>query len=330
MIIKIVAIDKYMPINKISTLELEKFAGFAQGRLEKLTGVASRHHVSKGESVCQMAAYAIKKTLNKANLAPKDIDLLIYAGASYDYPVPYNAAIIKSLITDDSSDFSCFDVDATCLSVLKAIDVAHLYLTAGRYKRILLVTSEISSGALTPDDEKTFGLFGDGAVAMVLEATDSEGYTVGHTSFCNYPSGAMLAVVPIGGAVNRGQNESIKSKGYFFKMDGKQLIRTTLKYLPEFIRNLERDICMPITSVDYIITHQTSRFGNEYFMKQYKPDPNKMINTLDIYGNCISASLALGLELLLNDSKRSLSGKKVLMMGSAAGISLGAILLNFE
>lgn len=330
MTIKIAAIEKYMPVRKVTSGELEKMAGFATGRLQKMTGVASRYHVSGGESVCQMAASAIKKAMNKAGITPKDIDLLICAGASYDYPVPNNAAIIKSLIADDSTNFSCFDVDATCLSMLKAMDIAHLYLSAGRYKRIVLVTSEIASGALTPDDEKTYGLFGDAAVAMILEVSSSEGYNVVHASFCNYPSGAMLAVVPIGGAVNRGRTEPATSKGYFFKMDGKKLIKTTLRYLDGFVRRMEQDICMSISDADYIITHQTSRFGNEYFAKQYKLDPNKMINTLEEYGNCISASLGLGLELLVNDKKHYLTGKKVLLIGSAAGLSLGAILLSFE
>ena len=98
--IKILAIEKYLPKKRISSEELDKVVNGTIGRIEKNTGVKFRHHVSEGETVTQMGAEALLKALNKASLEPKDIDLLIFSGASFDYPIPHNSVIIKSKILE--------------------------------------------------------------------------------------------------------------------------------------------------------------------------------------------------------------------------------------
>ncbi|MGL5891195.1 MAG: 3-oxoacyl-ACP synthase III family protein, partial [Bacteroidia bacterium] len=289
-----------------------------------------RHHAAAEESVCEMGANALKKALRAANLKPGDLDLLIYTGGSFDYPIPHNAGIIKSKITDDSCNFYCVDIDSTCLSFLNGLDVAHLYLQANRYNRIAIVCAEMASRAITPEEEKTFGLFGDGAVALIIENTDGLGYTPTYVNFVNYPSGAMLAYLPIGGAINRGRNETKDSPGYFFQMDGKSLIRLTTKHLDEFVLNMEEKTKTKITSYETIIAHQTSRYGNEYFQRHFNLNPAAVVNTLSDYGNCISASIPLGLEQVFRMQNGALKNKSILMMGSAAGLSLGCMILKFD
>ena len=327
--IKILAIEKYLPKNRISSAELDEVVNGRIGRIEKNSGVKFRHHVSEDESVTQMGAYALTKALQKASLEPKDLDLLIFSGASFDYPVPHNSAIIKSKITNDEVNFHCFDIDSTCLSFMNALDVAQLYLEAGRYKRIAIVTSEISSKALGPHDEKVFGLFGDAAVAILLESSSTTGYKQTFANFKNYPSGAMQACVPIGGIINRGMETPSFDKGYYFKMDGSGMIRLVKKHFDGFIRELKEKTTFNIKDFDFIVTHQASRYGNEYFFNNFHPNSKQMVDTLSIYGNCISASIPLGLELLINNSQDT-KNKKILILGSGAGLSLGALILEFN
>jgi len=327
--INILAIEKYLPEQVVSSASLDQLTSGITGRIEKNTGVRFRHHISNQESVCEMGAFALQKALDKSNLKAENIDMLIFSGASFDYPIPHNSIIIKSKITNDKVDFPCIDIDSTCLSFLNALDIAHLYLQAGRYKRIAIVCSEVASKALSPHDEKVFGLFGDAAVAIIIESSSKLGYQASYTNFTNYPSGAMFAHVPIGGAINRGVNISPTDFGYYFKMDGKKLIRLTIEHLESFITKLEQSIQYKITDFDYIIAHQTSKFGNNYLKLKYKLDSEKVIETLPFYGNCISASIPLGLEKLLNCGS-TINNKKILMMGSGAGLSIGAIVLEFN
>lgn len=327
--INIVAIAKYLPKKNVSSEFLDELSNGIKGRIEKNTGVKSRHHISDQESVCEMGALALQKALKKSNLQPKDIDLLLFSGASFDYPIPHNSVIIKSKITTDDVDFPCIDIDSTCLSFLNALDIAHLYLEANRYKRIAIVCSEVASKALSPHDEKVFGLFGDAAVAIIIEKSEKKGYNIKYTNFTNYPSGAMFANVPIGGVINRGLSSDKKDLGYYFKMEGKKLIRLTVKQLESFVLKMEQTIQKKVNDFDYIIAHQTSKYGNEYFTKKYNLNSKQVIETLSFYGNCISASIPLGLELLIN-SNSNLENKNVLLLGTGAGLSLGAIVLEFS
>lgn len=325
--INILAIAKYLPQNRIASSTLDQIAKGKIGRIEKNTGVQFRHHISGNETICEMGATVLKNALQVAELTPKDIDLLLFAGACFDYPVPHNSVLIKSKITDDSVNFNCIDIHTTCLSFLSALEIAHLYLQSLKYKRIAIVCSEISSLTLTPKDEKVFGLFGDGAAAIVIESSPEKGYLPAHTVFKNYPSGALYAQVPIGG-INRGFYNTPEDDDYYFKMDGKSLIRLTTKHLPAFIEELEKNTGYKITDFDKIVTHQTSRYGNEYLRKTFKLKDSQVVETLAFYGNCISASLPLGLAYLWDDGY-DFEGKKILLLGTGAGLTIGAMVLVF-
>lgn len=324
---KIVAIEKFLPSNRIESIEIDKMLGLKEGYIEKLTGVRSRYQVSANESVAQMGANALQNALNSAKIEIKNIDLLIFTGASFDYPIPNTSTLIKSILADDSLSFPCFDIDSTCLSFLNGLDIANLYLKSGRFNRIAVVSSEISSIGLSQEDEKTFGLFGDAAVAVILENNIS--VNVSYTKFSNFPSGAMLACLPIGGAKNRGKHEPSDSQEYYFRMEGKKLIRLTTEYLEGFIEEIEQKNGIKIGDFDALITHQTSKYGNEYFLRRFQLADSKVINTLNDYGNCISASIPLGLEKFFNENCQNLEHKKVLLLGAAAGLSLGAMVLEF-
>jgi 3-oxoacyl-[acyl-carrier-protein] synthase-3 len=327
--IKIRAIEKYMPGELISSSSLENEIGLKAGWIEKNTGVETRYRAGKQETIASMGAEALSRTLKKSALTLADLDMLIYAGGSYDYPIPYNACLIKKELSKNTDTVPCFDVDATCLSFVHALDIAHLYLQSGRAKRVAIVSAELSSRSLNPEDPKTYSLFGDAAVALILEASEEEEmYTVGYTSFVNYSEGAEFAMIPTGGIVNSGMEASTKKESYYFKMDGKKLIKLTQKTIDGFISSYEKNAGIKLNEYDYIIPHQPSKFGNDLFVKQFNLKTERVLFNLAKYGNCISASIALGLEELVNKEK-SLKGKNVLLIGTAAGLSYGAITLKF-
>ena len=324
----ILAIEKYLPKQRISSEELDKQINGVEGRIEKNTGVQYRHKASAEETVSEMGVRALKKAIDKSGIQISDIDLLVYCGASFDYPVPHTSAIIKSKLTDDKVEFHCLDIDSTCLSFMNALDICQLYLQSGRYKHIALVCSEIASAALGTHDEKVFGLFGDAAVALILEASENTGFNQTYIHFKNYTSGALFANVPIGGYVNRGRHSSADDMGYFFKMNGKGMMKLIKSKFDPFILEVQKETKTKLNEFDAIITHQASKFGNDFFRNTYMPNTDKIVETLADYGNCISASIPLGLEKLLN-SGFDTKGKKLLILGSGAGLSIGAQVLDF-
>ena len=329
MSIRIRAIEKQLPQKRLDSTTMDQLAGGAEGRIEKHTGVQHRFHISGEESVCTLGAAALRKALEQADMAVSEIDLLIFCGASFDYPVPHNAALIKSLLADDSVHFHGLDIDSTCLSFLNALDIAHLYLEAKRYRRIAFVCSEVASRALTPKEEMVFGLFGDAAVALILEQSETEGYRPIYSDFVNYPSGALFAHVPIGGAINRGIDTEAEDLGYYFKMNGTGLFRLTTRHLDEFVARMAAQTGLELGDFERIIAHQTSKIGNEYLLQHFQLKKEQVVETLSLYGNCISASIPLGLEAYYKQARPSYP-HKLLLFGSGAGLSIGAMALSFE
>lgn len=324
--IQIQSIEKYLPGTAVQSEELEVRMGIPMGWIEKNVGVKTRYWANADETVASMAATALQKALTSAGLAADTLDLLIYAGASYDYPIPHNAGRIKKEL-GTTAKFPCFDVDSTCLSFLNALDIAHLYFQRPHICTIAIVSAELSSRALNPNDPKTYGLLGDAAVAMIL-TKNKAGYEPFAPYFINNPEGADLAWIPTGGSVSRGMAQDTPEESFYFRMDGKRLISLTLRELGPFLEHYRCLSGMTPAEYDFVIPHQTSRFGNEIFAKQYCLNEHQPVNTIAHYGNCISASIPLGLCDLVH-RQDDLSGRNILLIGSAAGLSLGALTLKF-
>ncbi|MEM8891034.1 MAG: 3-oxoacyl-[acyl-carrier-protein] synthase III C-terminal domain-containing protein [Bacteroidota bacterium] len=324
---RIRAISKHLPGSPISHQEIERKAGIRAGWVVKNSGVESRHFASTKDSIASMSAKVLDCNLDKSNLSLHDLDLLICAGATYDYPIPYNACMVKKEMKAFDAQFHCFDVDATCLSFIVGMDVALCMMNSKNIKRVAITSAEISSRSLNPEDAKTLSLFGDAAVSMLIEE-DPNGIEVLGSHFENHCEGAELAMVPAGGNKLLGFDSEAKQEDFYFHMQGKKLIKMTFENLAKFLERMEEATGVHLHEYDYIIPHQASKFGNEYFIKKYRVDPNKVFQGLTDYGNCISTSVALGLETLYNSGKIK-KGHKVLVVGTAAGLSLGGIALQF-
>lgn len=321
------AISKYLPGPPISHREVEMAGGIREGWVQKNSGVKTRHFASTKDSIASMTSKALRCSLERSQFTLDDLDLLICAGATYDYPIPYNACMVKKEMEAYDTQLHCFDVDATCLSFIVGMDVALAMMERNGTNRVAITSAEIASRSLDPTDPKTYSLFGDAAVSMIIEE-DEHGIEVLGSHFENHCEGADFAMVPAGGNALLGFDPHANQKDFYFHMQGKKLLKMTFAKLDGYLERLEENTGIAIDEYDMIIPHQASKFGNEYFIKKYQLDPQKVYQGLIDYGNCISTSVALGLESCLNSGKIE-KGNKVLVVGTAAGLSLGGIALQF-
>lgn len=326
---RIKSIAKYLPGKAISAQKIEQSAGMPNGWVMKNSGVAYRYRAGEGDSVVKMGAKALNTAFTQAGIEMTDVQQLIFASGTYDYPIPYNACLLKKEMKAEDALTPCFDIDATCLSFLTALDVGLSMMHNPDKQRLALVTSEISSKSLNIEDFKTYSLFGDAAAACVLEKGDgASSFSCLGSIFENYCEGADLAKVEAGGNVILGNSGDVAKEKYFFNMQGRKLVQLTFKHLDSFVKKVEAKTGFTIQDFDHIIPHQASKFGNELFAKKYNLHPDQIHNNLERYGNCISASIALGLEEVIN-KKGVKPGEKILLIGTAAGLSLGAVALQF-
>jgi 3-oxoacyl-[acyl-carrier-protein] synthase-3 len=327
--INIRAANSCSPGEAISSDNLEQRIGLQKGWSAYNTGVINRQWSKPGTTVQELGAKVLEEALIQARLQAQDLDLLLFAGASFDHPVPHNACLIKQkLVKPKGTFFPCFDIDGTCLSFLHALDIAHLYLHHRGMKRVAIVCVELPSSGLNPADPKTYTLFGDAAVAVILEASENEGYQPSPAYIVNDAEGARLAIVPSGGLKNRGIHHSTPLESFYFQMNGRQLLTMTMRLLDDFVQNHTQQTGWALPEYDYIIPHQASKIGNEMFMQRYGLREEQVLNTLAERGNCVAASIPLGLVQLWLEGKLR-PGTKVLLIGSAAGLSIGALGLVF-
>jgi len=320
---RIISTGKYLPKQVLSST-IESNHGLPEGWSSKFSGVNSRHQVSH-ENVAFMGARAAESALEKANLTIEDIDVVISANTSYDQPLPNKASLLLHEIKGGSnSRCSAFDVNATCLSFVVAFNLAAEMLQHKERKYILIVSSEISSKNLDASDWETLTLFGDGAAAAVVGQSQDKKSGIlkfKHEAFTEGHDKAKL----LGGGVSYPFSEYPWDVNlHSFKMDGKELLRLSLKYIPHFMKDFFSTLPFNWSDVDIVIPHQASKTGLNIIKKLVNIDPEKVQRSLDIYGNCIAASIPLTLNDAFDKSK-IIEGETCFMVGTSAGFSIGAL-----
>lgn len=317
----------FYPENKIMSTDWEAKHGLPNGWSERYSGVKSRHHVTT-ETNAFLGARALEKALKKANLETNDIDLLISASATYDYPLPNQSSLIKYELKDSKhTDFACIDLDATCLSFVAAMDYASRFLDGETYRNIAIVSSEIASNGLNPDNWETLTLFGDGAAAMILTYDESAQTGAVHYNMKTYAEGAYNTIIKGGGNAYFFKDNPYSAELHSFKMEGRKLLRMAKQKIPVFMADFFKKLDVNIEDIDFVIPHQASKMGVYLFEQLYDFKEGQVLKNISEKGNCIAASIP---SVFSENYEKGLikKGDSVLLCGTAAGFSIGAILIK--
>ena len=324
--IRITAVGKFLP-KKILSSDLEKKFNIPIGWSDKNSGVKQRHWTNN-ETVGYMGAKAAQSALDNSNTDIKEIDLLISAGASFDHIIPNQASVIKSQIKNaELYNFPAIDLNTTCLSFLTAFQYAANVLNE-HTKKVLIVSSEVSSKHLNEDNWETITLFGDAAAAVIVEYDDNnESYLI-KSEHCTYTNGVNLTKIEGGGIKKPFRFYPYDKKIHSFQMKGKNLLKLANIELPIFLEEFFKNTDYQIQNVDKIIPHQASKLGLFLFKKMYSLSNEVVIETLYKYGNCIAASIPLTFIDAI-ENQRIKRGDICLLSGTSAGFSIGSLLIKY-
>jgi 3-oxoacyl-[acyl-carrier-protein] synthase-3 len=325
--IRIIGMGKYLP-HLVSSQELETRYNLTRGWSEKYSGVQQRH-IATHECNGYMGAMAAEAALLDAGIKISDLDMIISGSGTYDYPLPNQASIIKAKMKGgEKNHVPAIDIDSTCLSFVAAFDMASKLLDGKSYKNILIVSSEISSKGINPNNWETLTLFGDGAAAMVLSYDENQPSQFIKGGQRTYSEGVFDTIIEGGGNKYFFKDYPYDQKLHSFKMNGRKLLKMAKEYIPEFMDWFYSDLPYSISTTDVIVPHQASKMGMGLFTKLYKMKPGQMKETLHKYGNCIAASIPLTFidAVEKNEIKR---GDICLLSGTSAGFSIGSILIKY-
>ncbi|WP_416864909.1 MAG: ketoacyl-ACP synthase III [Imperialibacter sp.] len=324
---KIVGAGYCLPSKCVHSQEMEKELGLPVGWIYKYSGVEKRH-LATTESNSWLGAEALKKAMRNAGLQPEDLGCLIAASATFDYPLPNKASMIKHELGWHDTDLSCIDIDTTCLSFVTALDYASRLLNNSDCRHIAIVSAEIASKGLNPEHKETFSLFGDAAAAIIVSFDDTgESGLVKHR-LVTYSEGAEHTIIRGGGNKFFFKDHPYDATLHSFSMEGKKLLKLAMQKVPEFAEKLFCQTGSSIGEVDLIIPHQASKSGLLLLDSLLDGNTDKVVNNLASYGNCIAASIPLALTEAI-ESGRLKRGDSCLLIGTAAGFSVGGLLFKF-
>lgn len=323
-----------LPAHKVDNYELSQRAGIDYTKIDQRCGVLTRHFADRaaGETAPELGARAARDALAQAGCTMADIDLIISASGTSHQFIPDQAVFIQRALGAGRSGITCFSVHTSCLSFLTGLDIAASHLTTGRYKRILLVTSEVASAGLNLKDPESGPLFGDAAVAAVLRSPlpdDPISPTAGihRCLFETYGDDADLTSVPGSGTNLPANDPATPREASLFRMSGRGLLRRALQYIPPFIEHFYPEASQDPEDATIYVLHQASRAGFQLVDSLGFPEA-RVVRTLEEYGNCVAASLPLTLMKAVETGKLK-RGQKAVMMGTAAGVTYGGVLLTF-
>ena len=306
-----------------STIEAEY--GLPQGWALKHSGVQTRHWI-QGQTIAQLGSQAAQQALDNANVTLAKIDVLITAGGTSDQHIPSQAALTLALMEGgDQAQCQAFHVDTTCLSFITAFRLAADMLQDPEIHRILVVASEVASVGIGPANWETLTLFGDGAAAVVVEKDPSGQFGLIKHGHKLHTEGVRAAEIPGGCVAKWVEDHAFSPKLHHFQMDGRELLRLTLKHLPAFIQNFFEGTGTQWSEVSWTVPHQASKTGLGVIPKIAKVSPDRVVNILETRGNCISASIPMALHHLMADDQLQ-EGESILFIGTSAGYAIGALL----
>ena len=283
------------------------------------TGIRNRHLAAPGVTSSDLALEASRRALQAAGRQPGDVDLIIVATSTPDYVFPSAAALLQSKL-GITNGAPAFDVQAVCSGFVYAVTIAEKFIRSGSHKCALVVGAEVFSRILDWKDRGTCVLFGDGAGAVVMEASAEPGLLA--SAF--HADGSHHGILSVPGQVCGG----VATGDPFLRMDGQAVFKVAVTVLAEVAREVLDAAGMTAADVDWLIPHQANIRIIHAVARKLGIDESRCIVTVARHGNTSAASIPLALDEGIR-SGRIRRGQRVLMAGVGGGFTWGATLLGY-
>ncbi|MEA9586322.1 3-oxoacyl-[acyl-carrier-protein] synthase III C-terminal domain-containing protein [Xanthomonas sp. WHRI 10064A] len=327
--LRILGTGRHLPAREVTSHALDARWQLPAGTTFARLGVATRHYVGEGETASSMGAAAAQQALANAGIDSSQIDCLISACSVMEQPIPCQAVLIQRALGLGDSGIPAFDVNATCLSFVVALDMAANALALGRYQRVLIVSSEVASAGLDEAVPATAGLFGDGAAAVVVgrsSADDSSALLSSRLS--SYGSGADVCRIRGGGTRAPHDQDSAPDASRAFWMDGRSAYRFAARHLPAFWEQLLHDAGITAAQLRYLVPHQASGGGLDHVVRALGLRSDQVVRILHATGNQVAASLPHALHHACVDGQLQ-RGDVFALLGTGAGLAIGGMVLRY-
>lgn len=316
---------RYAPAQILTNHDLEQMVETSDEWIVTRTGIRERRVAAAHETTASMASVAAMRAIRTAGIDPDEIDLILLATLTPDYWMPSTAALVKEAIGNTRA--AAMDVAAACSGFVYAFATAQAYIAGGLAKHVLVIGAELLTRFLDYTDRNTCILFGDGAGAVVLSASDEPGGGLG-IEMTTEPQGAYMIWLPAGGAKSPPSAATIARGEHYIRMEGKETYRFATRTLASTALTSIRKSGLEPSDIALFIPHQANVRIIEAVAKGLDLPMDRMFVNLDRYGNTSAASVPMALAEAVNGGRVKV-GDRIVIVAFGAGFTSGAVTIEW-
>jgi 3-oxoacyl-[acyl-carrier-protein] synthase-3 len=319
----ILAVASYLPERRLTNADLERLVDTSDEWIVSRTGICERHVAAPDEGTSDLAAKAGAAALARAGVAPAEVDLLIVATSSPDMLFPATACLVARKM-----GLSCpaFDLSAACTGFIYAIGQATSAIESGRSKTVLVIGADVLTRLIDFTDRGTCILFGDGAGALVMRASEKPGVLGVHLGADG--SGADLLSLPAGGSARPCSIEALRDGGNFIKMNGSEVFKFAVRQIPIVTRQALEESGLTVDDVTWLVPHQANTRITATVAERLGIPAARVVERIADVGNTSTASIPLALDALYTGGNLH-AGDVLALVGFGAGLTWGAAIVTW-
>lgn len=318
---RIAGIGSYLPEKVVTNHDLEKTMETSDAWIRERTGIKRRHIAADDETTSSMGLAAARIAMEMAGVGPDDIDLILLGTATPDKIFPSTACIIQRQL--GVKGCAAFDVHAACSGFVYGLDVANRYIRTNGAKTALVIGSETLSRITNWEDRGTAVLFGDGAGAVVLQASDEPGILSTHI----HANGEYEELLQVEQGVSVGFDVT-RAGGAYITMEGNAVFRRAVATFDNIARETVADLDGHLDDIDWFVPHQANMRIIFAAAKKLKMPMERVIATVDEHANTSGASIPLAMDLAIRDG-RIQRGQTLLLAAFGAGFTWGSAMIRY-
>ena len=315
---QIISSGSYLPKKILTNFDLEKTVDTTNDWIIERTGINQRHIAADGEMTSDIGYFAAKNALEKAGLKPEDIEMIVVATTTPDLTFPSTATIIQAKL--GATKCFAFDVQAVCSGFVYALGIANNFIKTDQVKNTLVIGADILSRIVNWQDRNTCVLFGDGAGAVVLSATENSSSGILATKL--YSDGSLNAILNTSGGIAASQTAG------FIQMQGKEVFKHAVEKMSKSVVDVLAKVGLETKDIDWLIPHQANARILSSVAKKLGLSEEKVIMTVSNHANTSAASIPLALDFALQNNKIK-KGDIVVFEALGGGLTWGAVVIRW-
>lgn len=321
---KILSTGRALPEKVLTNFDLEKIVDTNDEWIVKRTGIKSRHIADKNTATSDLALEASRKALDKVNMSPEELDLIMVATVTPDMIFPSTACIVQREL--GAVNAAAFDLEAACSGFLYGLTIADQFIKTGMYKNILVIGAETLSKIIDWEDRKTCVLFGDGAGAAIVSVSDDDSEILS-THIGADGTGAEFLAIPAGGSRMPASLETVKNRLHYITMDGSEVFKFAVRKMNSASQTALEIAGLTVEDVDFLVPHQANSRIISSAAKKLKLPLDKVHVNLDRLGNISAGSIPIALDEAIEEGKIS-KGDIIVLVGFGGGLTWGSSVIR--